>query len=361
MTRRSRERVADVLAHRRADRIPLDSPNDPLIASMLDRMDLDDEDREYFKSGEFRYLTFQSLASRETFASYLPGLPAEATVSDWGVGKVALKSVEGYHAGHRTFHPLAEVNTVQDLDRFPFPDMTDPRRHAGLEAQVAEARSRGFTVLGQMSQTVIETAYEMRGLEQLMVDFFERPDYVAALFESIARRRRFQAERFARAGVDVLRIGDDVATQRGLLISPELYRRSLKPLHASVIAAARRVNPHIHVLYHSDGLLTPLLPDLIEIGVTAVNPVQPECMPIDEMKREFGRDLTFWGCTPVQSVFQDGGRGDVQEWLKGLQEAASRDSGIVVNFINLVVTDRSLTNLRHFFELLADPPTPDCR
>src|ERR1051325_9724017 len=154
---------------------------------------------------------------------------------------------------------------------------------------MTSVREQQFAAVGQMSQTILETTYLMRGVEHLMVDFHERPAHVRMLFDKLTERRCFQARRFAEAGVDVLRIGDDVATQDGMLISPFLYRQRIKPHHATIIAAARAVNPDIQVLYQSDRNLTDLLPDLIEIGVTAINPVQPECMDVAEIKRRYGR------------------------------------------------------------------------
>jgi uroporphyrinogen decarboxylase len=205
-----------------------------------------------------------------------------------------------------------------------------------------------------MSQTILETAYEMRGMEKLMLDFALQPEYVGFLFESLAERRRFQAQKFAKAGVDILRIGDDIATQRGLLVSPRLYRERIKPYHASVIAAARKINPDILVKYHSDGNLTPLLHDLIEIGVSIINPVQPECMDLARIKREFGQTLTLWGCMPVQSIFAHGSRQAVVKHLRFLMQDIAPGGGLVVKFTNMILTERVLENLRTFFEVFYD-------
>jgi uroporphyrinogen decarboxylase len=354
MSYRCRERVARALDHQQTDRIPYDCLRTPEVLAVAARCARTADERECYTEGDFEYVVFHWPANRAAFDAWLPAAPKHADVSEWGFAKVALKSVEGFHAGHKTFHPLARVNSVADLDEYPFPDATDPRWHESLESEIARAKAREFTVVGQMSQTILETAYELRGLERLMMDLVEQPEFAAALFEKLAERRRFQARRFAEAGADILRIGDDIATQRGLLISPALYRKFIKPLHASVIQAARRVRPKMHVLYHSDGNLTPLLPDLIEIGVTAINPVQPECMSPLEVKHRFGRDLTLWGCAPVQSVFQQGGEADVRAWVETLVRLLARDGGLVVNFINFLATDRSLANMGHFFEVFYD-------
>lgn len=286
----------------------------------------------------------------KAFREYLGEIPPETEISYWGVGKIAKRSVSGYHAGSQTFHPLQNVHSKQELLKYPFPDVSKSSAVEDLEPKVRELKEQQYTVIGQMSQTILETAYEMRGLEQLMIDFCDRPDYVECLFEKIAEQRLFQASCFIDAGVDVLRIGDDIATQKNLLVSPQLYRERIRPFHASIIARARKRDPGIQVLYHSDGNLTKLLPQLIEIGVTAINPVQPECMDLELVKRKFGNELTLWGCMPTQSVFAHGSRKDVERHIRFLMDRVAPGGGLVVNFINTIMTEKVVENLRYFNE-----------
>jgi len=352
MAYRSRERVTRVLAHKEADRVPLDAGifRSLPVREWFDELGFGEDERQCFSEGDFRYLMFNLETERSRFSPYLPGLPEEAEVTPFGVGEVPLKSVDGYVAGKKLHHPLANVNTVQELEAFPFPDVTAKRAHAHLDNAVRAAKAEGYTVIGQMSQTVLETAYMMRGIDRLFLDFYERPEYVRALFEALAERRCFQARRFAQAGVDVLRIGDDIATQQGLMVGLATYREWLKPYHARVVAAAREVSPEIPVLYHSDGKLTALLPDLIEVGVTAINPCQPEAMPPAEVKQQFGDKLVLWGCCGTQSVYAHGSRQDVRTELQALMEKVAPGGGLVVSFINVLLTPRVRDNLRQFVE-----------
>lgn len=348
--------MARILGHEEADRVPFDAVGSghEQVRTLIQGMELSPEEKRYFLEGEFAYVTFRVKPNRGRYAPYLPGLPPEAGLSAWGVGRVAAKSADGYHAGYRLYHPLAHVDTVEELERYPFPDVTDPACHAHLPEEVARFRKNDFTVVGQMSQTILETAYEMRGMVQLFTDFYERPGYVRALFECISERRCFQAKRLAEAGVDVLRIGDDIATQAGLLVSPAMYREWIKPYHAEAVSAARLVDPDLPVLYHSDGTLTALLPDLIEAGVTAINPVQAECMPLPQIKAEFGDRLVLWGCCSTQSVYARGSEEDVVTELQALMRDVAPGGGLVVQFYNMLVTDRVLQNLECFFRAWAD-------
>lgn len=350
MAYRSRDRVLKVLAHEEADRVPYCAIGGPDVAAVVDAVDPPPDHRAFCLEGDFQMVTIEPPANEEAFASYLGELPPGAEVSYWGYASVRQRTSEGYDAGSLYLHPLAEVNSVEELLSFPFPDIAASGADEGLDRRVRELKQDEYTVLGQMSQTILETAYLLRGLERLMTDFYERPEYVEVLFEKIAEQRRFQARRLAEAGVDILRIGDDIAMQTGLLVSPEIYRERIRPFHASVIASAREVNPDLPVKYHSDGKLTALLPDLIEIGVNIVNPVQPECMDLVETKREFGRDLTLWGCMPVQGVMANGSRDDVVRHLRFLMEEIAPGGGLVLKFTNFLATSRSLENLGVFFE-----------
>ena len=354
MAYRSRARVAKILAHEEADRVPYCAIRSADVRRIVDTMDLEPDHRALCLEGDFAFTLVEPEVELDRFRPYLTGLPDTAEVSYWGIGREAQKTQEGWHAGHRMFHPLAEVHSVEGLKGFPFPDIARSGADKGLEERVRRLKEDGYTVLGQMSQTILETAYNMRGMPQLMTDFFERPRYVAFLFEKIAEQRRFQARRFAEAGVDILRIGDDIASQQGLIVSPALYKAWIKPHHASIIAEARRVRPDIPVKYHSDGNLMALLPDLVEIGVTIINPVQPECINLAEVKRAFGKDLTLWGCMPVQSIFPHGSREDIQRHLEFLMTHIAVDGGLVLKFTNFLITERSLENLRVFFEVFCD-------
>ena len=349
MAYRSRARVSRILAHREADRVPYHAIHPQQIRYLVDRMDLDPDHRAFCLEGDFATVMNEPEVERSRFRPYFAELPDDAVLSCWGIGQQAQKTAEGWHAGHRMFHPLANADTVEALRDFPFPEIAGSKADRELGQNVRTLKEQGYTVLGQMSQTILETAYNMRGIPQLMADFYERPRYVECLFETIAERRLYQARRFAETGVDILRIGDDIASQTGLIVSPTLYRERIKPLHAAVIREARAILPDLPVKYHSDGRLTDLLPDLMDIGVTIVNPVQPECMDLRETKRRFGKDLTLWGCMPVQGVFQHGGPEDIRRHIAFLMEEIAVGGGLVVNFINFLLTERSLENMETFF------------
>jgi uroporphyrinogen decarboxylase len=349
---RNRERVKKILAHKEADRVPyLATGLYGYREQIADRMNLKGDRREFCIEGDFKYIEISPSFDMSNFRPYFNDIPEDAVFNEWGIGEQPQKSVEGYHAGNRMFHPLAKVNTIEELKAFPFPDFASSGADIGLEQNVCELKEHGYTVIGSMSRTILETAYDMRGIPELFMDFYERPDYVELLFGKILEQRLFQACRFAQAGVDIIGLGDDIAMQTGLMVGLNMYRERIKPLHAAVVAEVRRIVPDMPINYHSDGKLTALLPDLIDIGVTCVNPVQAECMDLAGIKKEFGNDLTLWGCLPVQSVFAHGSRDDIRRHLEFLMREIAVNGGLVLDFINFVATDISLKNAETFIDL----------
>ena len=92
------------------------------------------------------------------FGPYVPEIPEEAELSSWGIGRLQMKSDQGYHAGHKYYYPLKDVNTIDELKQYPFPDYSESGYFRGLEEQIRQAKDKQFTVIGQMSQTILETA-----------------------------------------------------------------------------------------------------------------------------------------------------------------------------------------------------------
>jgi uroporphyrinogen decarboxylase len=282
----------------------------------------------------------------DAFARYHRDLPPNATINEWGVANVRSST------GASTLHipPLADLDDARALDAYPFPDLTEPWRHADLEAQVAAAHARGVAAVGQMSQTIFELAHLLRGFEALLVDFALGSAFAEALLDRLAAIRCQQARRFAQAGVDVLRVGDDIAGQQGMLMNPSAWRHWLKPRLASVIEAARRIDPALPVKYHSDGRPLDVLPDLIEIGVTILNPVQPECLDQAALKRTYGDRLAFWGCIGVQSTLPHGTPAQVRAAVREVIRTVGAGGGLVLGPTHSVEPDVPWENIVAFYE-----------
>jgi len=120
-------------------------------------------------------------------------------------------------------------------------------------------------------------------------------DFAHELFERLTVYSLIAGREMVAQGVDVLWLGDDFGTQRGMLISPKMWRTFIKERYARLIAAFKAQNPALKIAYHCDGTIQPIIPDLIEIGLDVLNPIQPLAMDPAEIKRKFGKHLAFWG------------------------------------------------------------------
>ena len=163
---------------------------------------------------------------------------------------------------------------------------------------------------------IFELAWQILGFEKFFEDMVLNPALVERVLDRITEDNAFRARRFAEAGVDMLRVGDDVGMQDRLMMKPAEWRRFLKPRLARVIAAARAVRPEIPVWYHSDGKIVDIIDDLIEVGVTVLNPVQPECLDLRWLKERYGDRLAFWGTIGTQTVMPFGTPADVRQTVR---------------------------------------------
>jgi uroporphyrinogen decarboxylase len=205
----------------------------------------------------------------------------------------------------RRRNPLAAARSLEDLRRFPFPDVRNAYDVDDLAAQVETLHRQGLAAGGNLPHLggeLFEAAWRLRGLEEFLLDLIWRPAWADFLLDRLAELARRNAETLARAGVDVLALDDDVGMPGTMMISPKHWRQYFKPRLAGIIAAARAIKPDLRVLYHSDGFFEPIIPDLIEIGVQAINPLQPEHMDAARIRRQYGPRLALWGTVGSQTT-----------------------------------------------------------
>jgi uroporphyrinogen-III decarboxylase len=121
-------------------------------------------------------------------------------------------------------------------------------------------------------------------------------------------------------GVDMIWTGDDVGAQNRMLISPSMWRKYFKPRMANFISEIKAINPNLKVAYHTDGNVEPIIPELIEIGIDVLNPIQPASMDPASVKMQYGERLSFWGTIDEQHTLPFGSPADVRaEVLKRLK------------------------------------------
>jgi len=216
-------------------------------------------------------------------------------------------------------NPLARVRSLEDLRRFPFPEVSGPYVAEGLAREVRELHARGLAAGGNLPHLggeLFESAWRLRGLEGFLVDLVKRPDWARFLLDRLGTLARRNAETLARAGIDVLALDDDVGMPGRMMISPRMWREFFRPRLAEIIRAARAIRPDLRILYHSDGHIEPILGDLVEIGVNAINPVQPEHMDALRIRRRFGPRLALWGTIGRHTTFSFASPNEIRDEVR---------------------------------------------
>ena len=253
-------------------------------------------------------------------------------------------------------NPLARARSLDDLDDFPFPDVSTPYHVENLASQVQDIHGRGLAAGGSLPHLggeLFESAWRLRGLENFLLDLVERPDWAGFLLDRLADVARRNAETLARAGIDVLSLGDDVGMPTTMMISPAMWRKFFKPRMAAVIHSARAIKADLRVLFHSDGYIEPIIGDLIEIGVQAIHPVQPEHMDGARIRRQFGPRLALWGTVGHQNTFQWATGDEIRLEVKQRVETLGRGGLILCPAYDLDESDIYRRNVAAFLEAAA--------
>jgi len=179
-----------------------------------------------------------------------------------------------------------------------------------------------------VSPCAFEMYWRLRGLEETLIDIAARPQLARAMLERCAGFALLLAERACRElPLDWLWTGDDVAGQNGMILSPEAWRELIKPLLADIFAVGKRAG--LWVAFHCCGALLPIIPDLVEIGLDVLNPVQAGCPGMEpaELKREFGRQLSFMGGVDTQELLPFGSEAQVRKAITKLIRTMTEGGG----------------------------------
>lgn len=342
----SRERVLTALRHEEPDRIPISIPYET-PESLLAR---------YGKSGEgipIRQDTSEPWmcwpappadARERWFAD--ADVPADAVFDAFGVAR--WHGAEGL--SHGILGPLRNATTVEEIDAFPWPKpLLDENYTGAIEA----ARRAGQAVIGNAG-SLFEHAWYLFGMENFLEALCGEPELTEALIEHLAAIYVPHARALAEADVDIIAVHDDIAGQLGMMVSPATWRRLIKPRFAAIIEAARGVKPGMPVFYHSDGNLSAVIDELIEIGVTILNPVQPEAIDPFEVKKRYGGRLTIWGGVGTQSVLPHGSPEDVRRTVLEYCKVLGTGGGFVIGPTHAIKEDVPWANIEAFYRAVEE-------
>ena len=227
---------------------------------------------------------------------------------EWGIVRSKPKECLYYDL---TRAPFQGEPTIADLEEFPWPNPHDPGRCRGLAQEAKRFHEESdYAVVLNLPGGIVHQSQFMRGFEGWFTDLILNPSFFNALLEKVCDLWIEMAkDEFDAIGdeFDLCFYGDDMAFQNGPMMSMELYRKMIKPHHKRLFSYVKS-RTSAKILYHTCGSVVHLIPDLIELGVDVLNPVQVSAKGMDtqRLKREFGKDIAFWGAIDTQKVLPFG-------------------------------------------------------
>lgn len=276
--------------------------------------------------------------------------PAGESADMWGI-RTKPSAYGGGEYQEQSFNPLAEAQTINDLEayRWPHADWFD---YSEMRRDAAELRESRVVQCGYMAPLYLHN--KLRGLEASLIDPLDDPGFTHHLLDRLCsffydhHRRMFET---CDGLIDVAQVTDDLGTQTGPLISLEIYREFYAPHHQSFIELCHEFG--IKVFHHDDGSIRPFLPDLVEMGIDILNPVQWTCTDMDmtDLKRDFGNRICFHGAVDNQRALPFGTTEEVRAEVRHCIDALSSDgTGYILAPCHNIQPNTPIENILAMFD-----------
>lgn len=315
----SRERMLAAMNREPVDRIPTDIWATPEVWDKLRaRFGSDDQVRES--------LHIDGMASvNATYAGpAMAPCPEGESVDMWGMRFKPVAYEMGVYQ-EQVFYPLSEATTIDDLEAYRWPSV-GWFDYSQIRAAAERLHSTRVVECGYMAPFFLHN--KLRGLEASLIDPMDDPDFTRHFLNRLCdffyehHRRMFET---CDGLIDVAQVTDDLGSQSGPLISLELYRSFYAPHHRRFIDLCHEFG--IKVFHHDDGSIRSFLPDLVEMGIDVLNPVQWTCadMELVGLKRDFGSSICFHGAIDNQRILPFGTPADVRAEVRRCIDALASD------------------------------------
>ena len=262
---------------------------------------------------------------------------------------------KGSHAFSRVYHPLKGVDTVEELKEYAYPEIQQD------ELDYLEARAKNLyettdkAICGVFNGNIFELSQLYWGYEDFFVHLMLDDELMDYFYETRMEIMMEDLAKFLKAVgpyIQVIEFTEDFGTQTSLLIAPEIYRQRFKPMHKRMFDYVKKNYPDVKILFHSCGAISELIPDFIDIGIDALNPVQitAKGMEPEFLKREFGKDLVFWGGgIDSQKTLNLATPREVEKEARRLIDIFSKNGGFVFSQVHNVESSVPPENLYSAF------------
>jgi uroporphyrinogen decarboxylase len=282
-----------------------------------------------------------------------PG-PDENTFFD-SYGQVWKRALPYYYSGDGL---LKEADNIDDIERLVhWPDPSDPRWMAGVaeRARTLKENTDYFIVMRMVaSHGPFQTACDLRGTQNFLMDLVRNRDFAQTLLEKVTTVLEGLLKQAMLAGgeyFDMIELpGDDYAGNTNIMISPAMFRKFIKPCIVRLVKVIKEHNPNMKIMFHSDGAITKLLPDIIDLGVDIIHPLEP--LPTTDLiavKEDFGKQTTFLGGIDISHAMP-GSREDVIAEAKRRIAQLAPGGGYILAPSNHLQADVPAENVVTLFE-----------
>lgn len=344
----SRERVLLAINHREPDRVPLDTWMTDDGREMLRRHFGLPPERDPYERWHGGLLERFHVDLRHPQLPYI-GPPLRtfedgSWETEWGFRR------KGLYAGVSITHPLGQATTVQEILDLPFPDpgwydYTGLRRYCETHRQ--------YALCGGSWSPFMTQACHLMGMDRFMLNLYDAPELVAALLHRLVDFHVEVSERMFAAApgyFDLLFIGDDYGGSENLLLSPGHWRSYVKPELKRLADLAHAYG--MKFMLHCDGAIFKIIPDLVEIGVDVLNPIEPEAKGMDpvEIKRTFGDRLAQHGVVSLVTNLALGTAEDVRRETRHLLAELAPGGGLILCPANYLLPDIPVENILALYD-----------
>jgi uroporphyrinogen decarboxylase len=245
--------------------------------------------------------------------------------------------------------PLQEAT----LAGYRFPERFELNFVEGSLKDFFAQHNQHFVMCG-IAYGFFDRGWALRGMENFLMDFIASPWFVEELFEILTEHYLDLIDRIGAYPFDGIRFGDDWGYQRGVLVGVDRWRRYVKPGLKKIFGCAR--DKGLVVMVHSDGDVTELIPDLIEMGVQILNPLQPEAMDVLDIKARYGRDLCLNGGISSQFTLPRGTEREVRREVEACLRFLGKGGGYVASPAKAILPDVPLANAAALIDTLVNQP-----
>jgi len=322
----SRERVLSTIGRRPVDRVPYSFDLTSVIAKKLAEHYSFLPEKLHESIGDDLLYLWNGIAVERSDTSYIDEFGTRWDTSDQSHAIGDWGSILEY--------PLPEPT----LTGYKFPDGGDTRRFSGLDTATLKAQNR-FVILSMTG--LFDLCWHLRGFENFMMDMASGEAFAGELLDH-ALEYSLALTAAIPEGVDGVRVGEDWGLQKGLITGAALWRRYLKP-RLNILYNAIRARG-LKLFIHTCGDNTELFPDIIELGVEVVHPIQPEAMDVVMLQREYGKDISMYGGIGTQSTLVYGTPADVVAEANARLETF-RDGGYILGPAGAISTDAKMENV----------------